>query len=767
MNEKKKYKITDPDGTRLILNSISKSGVKEEKAPEIDNTATIRKIRRRTIGIIAFAVVFLASVGFFVYNFVQSFRSEEIELREMYQEVAKYEFDAIKGNSIKTKFEESMNSGDSLMAALDRLIEKYPDKDSLKTLWSSVLVHKYEKYVHYSLKSSLYANIASIDTNDLNKARRYNSKYTDILPILYYIPDFYEYREIYKDPPALSRSAPKQWDINELAGKADAMIDILDSNQMTVEVHFPVLFKWIQYLSNTVLPEIKQWQDFWERYKKAISGDVDEVTKKKMLRELQREYPSLDIFKSSADDLLASGLTIQIGVSKTAVIPAGRNLGNELRPIQEYFLKKYNIEVKIRELDNYFELYTALDKQEIDLAIFDLVVSTIASTEKVGLPVAQRVWNRQRYLDNYFYSTSGKIKSPKDLYGKKIALLDPDLYYTVNFLINNKLDISKIYPNLKMVGSLDSLAWMLEKGEVDVTSLSEEEYYYAVNNRIFKEQLTPSFDSYRLPLEVLWAREGLSVRIIDEVQNVFIPMIPAEVYKYSAKPSRNHPFSDWDPFENHVMKRYFDETQKILLKFNLDMNKMHLIPEGNLSDSANANLQDALDDFLVREGFNVIQHDALRKKTIRKGEKYITLLTRKTDDGYLNYDVQVRRKNKDSTKADKLLYHENFNLSFENFPPDFEHKLFDMADYLDIYGKVVNVTDSTAQILMHLPRKSISSQTVNLYEMLSKGSYDEEPYAVCKIIRIVNNQVTVRLDQKAMRFVRVGDLAEIKNERKD
>jgi phosphonate ABC transporter substrate-binding protein len=765
--DKKKYRISDPDGFKLVLNSISKNSHKDEEPEKVDPSINIRKIRRRTISIVAFAVVFLSSLGYLAFNLVQSYRSEEIQIRGLIEEVAHYEDHARKGNSVAMKFDKSMKLGDSLLTEIDEMMVKFPDQDTLKTMWASVLVHKYEKYVHYSLKSSLYANIQSIDTNLLNRAKKYNPKYTNILPILAYIPDFYEYREIYKDPPVLSRNAPKQWDINELAVKADRMIQVLDSNQMTVEVHFPVLFKWVQYLSNTVLPEIMQWRDFWKQYKKAISGDVDEVSKQKILRELRREYPSLDIFKSSADDLLNSGLSISMGLSKSTVIPVGRNVHEEMKPLQEYFYSKFNIELEIQEFDNYFELYTALDKQQVDFAVFDLVVSTIANNEKVGLPVAQRVWNRQRYLNNTLYSIDKKITSPNDLYDKKIALLDPDLFYTINFIIENKLDATKIYPNITMVSSLDSLMWMLETDRAEITSLSEEELYYAENNKIFRKKLLPAFDYYKLPLEVLWAREGLSARIISEIQDIMIPMLPSDVYKFSAKPSRNHTFSDWDPFENKSLHKYFNETQKILIEFNLNMNRLHIMPITGISDSATVSLRGALNNFLVREGFDAIHHDEMRKNTLHIGEKYITLLTRKTDDGKLNYDIQVRKKDRDSSNEDKLLYHENFNLDYDNFPPDFGHKLFDLADYLDIYGKVTRVDDTTAQILMHVPRKSADLQTVNLYEELSKGSYDEEAFATCQVIKIVNNLVTIRLNDDASRMIKIGDLAEIKNESKD
>ncbi len=749
--DRKKYRITEKEGADIFLEAIRSTPQSKPETEAQEEASFKKKFSRKLLIIGSPIILFIIIMSVVAYNLVMEFRSENIEINTVISNVERYESILKKGHGLEKNFEESMHYADSLLGAIDSLIDEYPDKDTLKTLWSDVLVHKYERYINYMLKSAKYDNIAGLDSTQVQKARNYNPSFASLIDIMSTLPEFYQYKQLYPEPPILASNVPQQWDIDNLIEKSERILDFLKTDAVAIEVDFPVLYTWIKYISNTIFPELEEWKKFWDKYRKAVLNE-NEIINSGLLDDLRQEYPDLQILNFGNDDNLEAFTGFSIGISKETLLPCHSNLLREWKTLEDFFRKKFDIEVNVKYFETSLQLENELDKDIIDIAVLDLKASTKAYFARGGIPIAMRAWNRKKYPAAYLIGL-GVENEP----GKSDKICSPvtDYYDLLSYLQSKNDNISTIVNQIALTNSVDSLSKVLNSGEIKYSVLCEEALYYLQSCNSLKKPINIIKTLGNTPMGVLWAREGLPAQSIRKIQNIMIPLIPADVYNYGV-PIRDHPFADWTLYDPAIMEKFFGNARDIFLKYNPDINRIHMLPPEVPNKNISSPLKDALTEFLEKEGFAVIHSSSGNK--LSQGDQFLTLSAKENSNDEIEYTIKVHHE---KGEKDSLLYHDHFTGQKKDFPPDFEHKLFEMPAYLKVIGKVVKVEGKRIIVKTDVATRVLKGNYAYIIHEKDIHNRNRKAIGEGKIIETGKSNLIIKIDKNSS-DIHVGDYCEIR-----
>ena len=758
-NLDKKYKITDPEGSQLFLDAVKvipDDGGAKAKAIE----AAIIKKRKRNIIIIAGSVVgVMIIMSVVMFNLVQSTRNKELKINSALHSAQLFESNMKSGNSRISNFQESMKEADSLLNIIELLIKKYPDEDTLKFAWVDVLLHKYEKFIHYSLKSNMFDKIAQLDTNLLNTAKKYRPEMADIIPLFKSIPEFYRYKRLYSEPPVLATLVPQKWAIQDLIEKSQIIEKTMEERATLIEVHFPVLYSWISYAANYVIPEIYDWQDFWTKFDIAVKPESSKITSETIFNELKKSYPNVEVLKSNLSYDFDQMQEFTIGLCEKSISPPGKSLAAEWYPWIEYLRNNYGLVLSIKIFENYSELYSAIQNQTVDFAILDMPTSTVSYFADAGTPVAVRVWKNEIYVNNFIFTSQPNITDAGQLKEGFVGFFANDYYELLRFFDKNNIKVDYSKYAFKRYVSLDSLLKSIERNEINILTVSQEEAYYIGAQNLTKAGFKIVGQTGNSPLGILWARKGLPPEFVTRVQGIMIPLPASTVYK-SGNAMTDFPYSDWEIYSPISMNRYIQETKQVMLKYNTLINSMHLLPIKIDSDSMSFEISKNLEDYLHKEGFMVVNHNNdLKPIKIADNEQYMTLKSAQKDDKHQIELNIYKKKKQDST----LLYHDNFEISKNEMPPDFKHLLFDLPNYITYYLKVYQVFPDKIIISVDTDPKKFLGKSIKFYKSDNLGR-KTDVIGVGKINSISGVKLIVNVSSVLSKKIKPGDIGEINYE---
>lgn len=757
MPENNKYHINDEKGTNAFLKSIKPKEDKEEKNSAFQPEVNKRKYIRNAIIVIVLAIAILVSLSFFAYNLVQKFRSKEVSIHEVMHRSIEFEKRMKKDISTMETFEESMTKADEILSDIDELIKKYPEEDTLKFLWSNVLMHKYEKYMHYSLKSEMFQNLASLDSVDLMRVKEYNPEFLAVFKIIQNIPEFYRYKKKYPVPPSLATVAPPEWQVKKLIDLSSAIEDSIKKHPVLIEVHFPVLNTWLKYAFNYVVPDLYVWQTFWKKYKDAIQDHDSYSNEDDAFTLLGSAFPNLQFLKtSSAIDLFAIS-DFSIGIPSDAIVQVRSSIMQEWQPIIIYFKEQYKYNVNLRVFQSENELMSAFIDGKVDFVLLDIPTSTYAFYSKTGIPIVIRAWNGKNYIENYLVSVKNSIKKWQDVQNGTLGFFSSDFFYLYEFYEKHKVKIDSLQLQPKSVKSLDKLISGINQGAFDAISITEEEMYYLNASGSLKRNLNKLVSLDPAPQGVIWARDGLPTGFVKKVQSIFLSMVPQAVYLNNVD-NLKRPYASWDSYEEPIMKKYFHDIRNISLKYNILINKLHIINNEDLSDTTVNKISDALTRYLEREGFAVVNHEASGNVEIKPNEQVLSFNVDKADGNKHKYTIKVHK----AGSEDSIIYHDQF-LVDKNDIPDFRNKLFDLAHHLTVTGKVVEIGTSQISISTSVNTKMLEGKEIRLYRKKYLDDKSVKSYGIGKIKKIHKHMLIVDVDKETLRHVRNGDIGVIIN----
>jgi len=759
-NQSNKYKITDKEGVNLFIDSLKTSPEKTKKKSDEEAARLKKKRIRLFVGISSLIILFVISLSVVMYNVVTNYRSKELQINMITEAVINYEQQMRLGKANVSYFEANMKTADSLINVIDNLISKYPETDTLKFLWTSITLHKYERYINYSLKSNIYDNIADLDSNTLNIAAQYNPQMLTTLKIMKAIPEFYKFKKLFPNPPVLSKIAPQQYLIDELKDKASEIESLLKNNAVLIEVHFPVLYSWIKFISNSVIPDIFEWVDFWKKYEQAIAPNNSAIHSEGIFSELRRQYPDLEVLKTFSSLSLDEAVSFSIGISASTALPHNRNIISEWKPIIEYLEQKYGYKIRLEIYETYNDLYTSFRNSEIDYALLDISNSALAYYSNIGKPFVLRVWNEKSFVSNYLITTDKNIKNINDLKDAEIAYTGSNYYALLEHFENSKYNTGSKISNFKLYNNLDSLYNALQKGEVTAAILNEEEKYYIsiLDSTINDAKILVNLENS--PLNIFWVREGFSAEAAEKFKGIIIPLLPSTLYQ-TGNPNKDYPFADWNIYDETTMHKYLFDTKQTLTKYNIFPNKLHLLPVKYDDVAKSEEIQNSLKEFLSKEGFVVISHTKESIFDIADSVNHIiSLEASESDKNSISYDMKIR---KELGKEHKIVYHDHF-VSPRDTAVDFRFVLFDIAEYVLLRGKVSNIKGNQVYIDIAIDSFDFTGKMIYLYKTDIYGNKKGNPYLTKKIESEKGSLVIFSASNSELRLIELGDLGEIANE---
>lgn len=758
-NEIKKYKISDKEGAELFL-SINDRDFIDKNAEKL--LLEKKRKQKRIRNIVLVSVVFLAAMIttlVFVYEDFQSIRKENLAVNSIVSSVQSMRDQINIASVSKNEFKKNLLLTDSLLNSIDKMIEKYPKEDTLKSLWAVVAMHKYEQKIFDIVRHDRFDKSTKIDSTLAKKVRDYYPELLSVVPILESLVDFNKFAKMHPDPPIVSSTPPKQFFIEELLEKTTLIEDTLKSVNTLIQVEFPVVYTWIGHLSNTIVPNIKDWSIFWDKYSKIIQKGKDDIDSKRQMYLLKQEYPALEILKSNNDLLIGTSRELTLGLYEKSIVPHKKTIYQEWDPILNYISEVSEIKFNLKVFDSNLKLLKSLQSGEVDLAVFESLFSTVSYFSKIGIPVAQRVWDRENLIDNYIVDYSG-FTDKNDLLNKKYVLLSPEEFYLFDYFDKEGIDSDTCCSEIVRVENLDTLANLINTGDFDYAVLSSEEIYYIEIANLIKNKPHKVDDIFKSPLSVLWAREGLEFDLINKIQSSLIPMTAKEIY--GSDETRDKTYVDWDLYEKNVMKNYYENIKRLMIKYNKVLNKLILSKITPHDNSNGEEIQDAISSFFEKIGFAVVSD----KKNISlfedKLNRFVEVSSTKLSDKEIEYQVDVFQKY--SKDESKLIYSVVFTESSDSFPPDFKRKLNDIISYIPVYGRIVKITDSFAYFETSVEPVNVTEKEIYLYKSDIDGDISKDSYGKVKIISQDGNQVKFRIDDSIKNLINVGDIGEIRND---
>lgn len=757
MEPKNKYRITDQTGSEMFLDAIKViPDDNEDKLMQQEN-ALLQKRKRKAAVIIVSAFIFIIAIGSIIFYYIQNTRSREIEINTILKRAELFETQMKFGNSKVSYYEDVIRESDSILKVLDKLIKKYPEEDTLKFEWVDVFLHKYEKYIHYSLKSNLFDQISNTDSESFEIARKYKPEYTDIISVMKGIPQFYKFKRLYPDPPVLTEIAPQKTLVDSLIADYKSLENIFKNQSSFIEVHFPLLYSWIEFTANYVIPEVFDWQNFWQKFEKALDPLNSKVTSETIFQSLKKDFPNLEILKTNMLYDINNVNEYSIGISRQSVYPPNSTLNSQWYPWIQFFKEKYGINLIFKIYDNNTALYNALQDQEIDFAVLDIPYSTIAFYTDAGTPIACRVWRNEFYVNDIIFTSQKSINTSTQLSNGKVGFYGNDYYEFLRYFDVNKINVDLSKYSFIRYETLDSMIIGLKNGHVDILTISEEEANYLGNENLIKYGFKNVGNIGTSPLGIIWARKSLLPEHILRFQGIIIP-IPASVVFKNNDSFDNFPYSDWEIYNQDVMNTYMIQTRQTMLKYNMFLNKLHIVSSNDELDSVNTSVSKNLAKYLNDEGFMVINHfDNSEKIKINEDEQYIKIKSKIVNNKY-HYDFSVLKKYKAS---DSLKYHETFEVGKENMPPDFRHIVFDLNKYISLFAKVEKISGTKIELSSNIDAGKFMNETIKFYRKDTKDKLINNIISIGKVVSVEGDKIIVILSVEDAKKIKIGDIGEI------
>jgi hypothetical protein len=754
-DEQKKYRITDSEGADLFFASAKKSDEIIEKPDLEKDDKAKRKKRIIILSSVAFFLILLITSGsYFAYNAVKKFRSMEISLNDISTGFFDYERNMKLGLSVEKNFEESIEEADSLAFILDSLIIRYPQVDTLKRMWAYIKTHKNEKLIHYYLKSNLFENIDNIDKSEFEKIKEYNPSLLHIITILENIPELYRYKQLYPVPPELAEVVPPHWMIESLKNRIKTIDDTLSHNEVIIKEHFPILNTWINYISNTIAPEINEWSSFWYNYKKAITNKSS-MESTKILQNLKQQFPYANLLNSD-DDELSLRKEFTIGISNNQILPPGVTVESEWERITEYLKQNFGYDIKIKTYEHTNQIFYDLKENIIDFAVMDMQNSVLCYYSKVGIPLAVRKWDEKLILNDYMI-TNKKINSDK-LSDVKIGVMADDEFYIYKFYDEHDINPDSMYNSILIVNNPDTLISYYQKNKIQATVVTEEELYYLGKYEKFKNKLYKYEKTGTSMMSVIWARDGINTSHVKAIENILISAPGSEIYK-KQEDEKLRTFADWDIYNEAMMQTKYNYLRDIYIKYNPMLEKINLVHIVNSTEISSNELKAKLSEFLEGQGLTVIISEKGNYDiSIQDGDKVIEFEAAEINSDSILYKIEIKKK---IGLNYELIYKDNFQEHKVDFPPQFEHKFFDMKSYLDMSGKVISFDKNSAKILMPV-KPDNHNKYIDLYRRILSGNRDTKSYATLKIDSMENRLIYVTLSKDVLNKIRLNDFAKVK-----
>ena len=232
---------------------------------------------------------------------------------------------------------------------------------------------------------------------------------------------------------------------------------------------------------------------------------------------------------SSAEDSPAAGEKVII-----AIIPE-INLVKQMErfiPLCDYMKAKTGVEVEVKPMSNYGQIYEEMRNGNIDAGFFGSFVYALTRA-RIGIePIARPVdlGGRSTYSGITFVRKDSGIKNPAGMKGKTIALVDPSTtggyLAQKEYLKNNGVDIDndlKIY----WAGSHEAAIRAVLNGQADIGGAKDTIVKKArKENRVFDSIATILDETPRnkVPDNIFAVRKGLDRTILEKMKKVLLGM---------------------------------------------------------------------------------------------------------------------------------------------------------------------------------------------------------------------------------------------------
>jgi hypothetical protein len=161
---------------------------------------------------------------------------------------------------------------------------------------------------------------------------------------------------------------------------------------------------------------------------------------------------------------------------------------------------------------------------------------------------------------------------------------------------------------------------------------------------------------------------------------------------------------------------------------------------------------------LEKEGFAVVRHEAPHDaEALGQNDQMISMKVDKKH-GRHHYSIKVHH-NKEG--AENVIYHDNFALPEENKIPDFTHKLFDLTRHLNVVGTVRKIDGNEITLKTTVNTHLLEGRKIRLYKKSYMDKKFRESYGTGRVIKVDQNTLVVRAEEKTTGKVSKGDIGVI------
>lgn len=760
MQNKQRYKITDPEGSKLFFETIAQpQKLSDDEIAEINKRTRRRKLSEWGTAAIVVIVLIVLAGGYLIKRFID-IESMNRKINDIIERENFYDHRLnLSGNS-----EDDMNvtaaSADSIIFSIEQLMLEYPKQDTLKTLWSYIQLKKYEVYIFNKMYKDEYDDILNIDDSIVTRVAKYNPEMLSVIPLYKNVINIQEYWFLYPDPPLLSQTPPKKRQVEQLIGDIKAIQDSISNSGSFMEISFPFFFKYIKHLSNSVFPNIWTWKSFWDRYNTILSNSADKLSNQSMMVELRQEFPNLGILKSSGVADFGYSRLITLGISSYLFTPSKSNQIQEWNPIVQYVSSKTKFKIVLKEFLTPEELFDEFQNKNVDLAVFDLGGSAGAFFAGVGVPVAQRVWNKKGIIKMNLVSTNQLSLPLTKSVNSKIGFFNIDRFMIYDYLEKLHIQPSQV-KTLEINYSVDSLVKHFNNGDINMAVISDEEYYHLEHDPGLKKSLYKVQEITEVPLSVLWARDGLETDIIKTLQAILVPMEANDLYKTAVNPALK-PYSDWDFYPVNSMGQFYDELNHIMLKTNSVLNRIYIKPIAYEGKELAEKIHGTLSQHFQKMGFTVIDNvDENEDEFFSKTRKIATLKMERDKDNNWLYYLQIEAN--DGKGNNRVVYSKTFKEGDGDFPPEYHRKLLDIPQFVPIFGSIKSVQNNEITVYFSVKPQVIENEVVRIYEKRKTGSVNPKSIGSGLVISSDEHKMTVKVTS-GIQLIKVGDVVELPHE---
>lgn len=240
------------------------------------------------------------------------------------------------------------------------------------------------------------------------------------------------------------------------------------------------------------------------------------------------------IFSLTAFISVSAAGAAQSGKIVVGVIPEVNlvtQMGRYL-PLAEYLHNKTGLEIDVKPLANYGQLYEEMRDGNIDAGFFGSLVYGITRA-RIGIIPLVRAVNlngKSTYTDLLFVSRDAGIKKPADMKGKTIALVDPatSAGYLAQreYLADHGIDMDR---DLKILwtGSHEAAIRAVLRHQAEIGGAKDTVVaLYRKENRAFDAviQIFNENPSKRLPENTLAVRKGLAAEPREKLKMALLTM---------------------------------------------------------------------------------------------------------------------------------------------------------------------------------------------------------------------------------------------------